>query len=168
MIFVAVGTQLPFDRLVRAVDQWAEQARHHEVVAQIGTGTYVPKFLTWERMIGPEAFRAYVEHCELVVAHAGIGTILSALELGKPVIVLPRKAEYGEHRNDHQLATAERFSTRRLVSVAQDESQLVELLNQFENPPESSRISSEASPELIGNLRQFFEKVGLERTRVRL
>lgn len=166
MIFVAVGTQLPFDRLVKSVDQWAEQARHRKVVAQIANGTYVPKFMTWERMIGPEAFRGYVEGCELVVAHAGIGTILSALELGKPVIVLPRKAVYGEHRNDHQLATAERFGARRLVSVAHDESHLVELLNQFENPRESTRISSEASPELIGHLRQFLEQVMQERLRV--
>ena len=167
MIFVAVGTQLPFDRLVRAVDQWAVQAGHREVVAQIADGSYVPKSLTWERMIGPDAFRAYVERCELVVAHAGIGTILSALELGKPVIVLPRRADYGEHRNDHQLATAERFGARRLVRVAQDESHLAELLNQFENPQESSRISAEASPELIGHLRSFFENVGRERTRVK-
>ena len=86
MIFVAVGTQLPFDRLIRSVDDWAANAPHRKVVAQIANGTYVPKHLQWERMIGPKAFREYLEKCDLVVAHAGIGTILSALELGKPVI----------------------------------------------------------------------------------
>jgi len=165
MIFVAVGTQLPFDRLIRSVDDWAANAPHRKVVAQIANGTYVPKHLQWERMIGPKAFREYLEKCDLVVAHAGIGTILSALELGKPVIVLPRKAEYEEHRNDHQLATAAQFGAREMVRVAQDESHLADLLNQFENPAGSSRISSDASPELIGNLRKFFEKVGHERMR---
>jgi UDP-N-acetylglucosamine transferase subunit ALG13 len=35
-----------------------------------------------------------------------MGTILSAAELGKPVILMPRRAKFGEHRNDHQQDTA--------------------------------------------------------------
>ena len=37
MIFVAVGTQFPFDRLIRCVDEWA-LAHGVEVVAQIAAG----------------------------------------------------------------------------------------------------------------------------------
>ncbi|RLS58099.1 MAG: glucuronosyltransferase [Planctomycetota bacterium] len=167
MIFVAVGTQLPFDRLIRAVDEWAAIAPRGEIVAQIAEGSYVPQHLHWKRMMPPAEFRRHLEKCDLVVAHAGIGTILSALEIGKPVFVLPRKASCGEHRNDHQLATANRFGSRRMVQVAQDESELSTLLDQFESTTPANRISSEASPELIGNLRSFIETVCRDRERTR-
>lgn len=158
MIFVAVGTQLPFDRLIRTMDQWAGEAPGRKVLAQIANGTYVPQHLEWERSIPPEEFQAHLQRCELLVAHAGIGSILSALELGKPVIVLPRQAALGEHRNDHQLATSKRFGARGLVRVAADETELCQLLNQFETPVSETRITNEASPEFIHNLRQFISQ----------
>jgi len=163
MIFVAVGTQLPFDRLIQAVDTWAGKAPGREVMAQIAAGAYLPKHVRWERNLAPEAFHSCLEQSQLVVAHAGIGTILSALELGKPVIVLPRRFSFGEHRNDHQVATASRFGERRMVQVAQDETELQKLLDQFETPVQSQRISGSASPELIANLRTFIEAAGFRR-----
>ena len=57
--------------------------------------------------------RSAASGCEprtAIVAHAGMGTILTALEIGKPLLVMPRRAALGEHRNDHQLATARRFA----------------------------------------------------------
>lgn len=155
MIFVAVGTQLPFDRLIQAVDKWAGAVPGRQVFAQIASGSYVPRHIEWARSIPPEEFQANLKRCELLVAHAGIGSILSALELGKPVIVLPRLATLGEHRNEHQLATAKRFGARGMVRVAQDETELIQLLDQFETPVSETRITNKASPELIGNLRQF-------------
>lgn len=169
MIFVVVGTQLPFDRLVQAVDAWAGEAPRGEILAQVADGTYSPKHIRWERTIAPQEFRACIEQAHLIVAHAGMGTILSALELGKPVIVLPRQARYGEHRNDHQLATAAKFGSRQMVQVAQDETQLREMLNQFEQNQSQTgpgRITADASPELIGNLRKFIEDAAPDRRRV--
>ena len=95
---------------------------------------------------------------------------LSALELGKPVIVLPRQARHGEHRNDHQLATAAKFGSRGMVQVAQDETHLRELLNQFESQQgssETNQITGDASPELIGHLRHFIEAAACDRRNVR-
>lgn len=158
MIFVAVGTQLPFDRLVRSIDEWAASAPGRDVFAQIANGAYTPQHIEWARNVLPTEFQARLEGCHLLVAHAGIGSILSALELGKPVIVLPRQALLGEHRNDHQLATAKRFGERGMVHVAQDETDLCRLLDQFETPVSEMKISSEASPELIRNLRQFISQ----------
>ncbi|MBS0262442.1 MAG: glucuronosyltransferase [Planctomycetes bacterium] len=157
MIFVAVGTQLPFDRLIQAVDSWAGAAPGREVMAQIAAGSYLPQHVRWERNLAPSAFQECLENSDLVVAHAGIGTILSALELGKPVIVLPRRCSLGEHRNDHQLATASRFGARRLVQVAKDEQELRNLLDEFAVPVSSQKISGTASPELLANLRKFIE-----------
>lgn len=167
MIFVTVGTQLPFDRLIRAVDAWAGSVPGRDVFAQTGEGAYVPRNIRWSAHLHPAEFRNLLEQADFVVAHAGMGTILSALELGKPVVILPRQARYGEHRNDHQLATAARFENRPLIRVAYEESELPWILNdlcrigtQFANP--SQRISESASPELIERLRTFI--LGAETT----
>ena len=66
-----------------------------------------------------------------IVAHAGMGTILTALELGKPLLIMPRRAALGEHRNDHQLATAERFAAVDGVKVAFDETEFALKLDEL-------------------------------------
>ena len=43
---------------------------------------------------------------QVVIAHDEMGSIITALEMGKPIVVMPRRAELGEHRNDHQVAAA--------------------------------------------------------------
>ena len=44
MIFVAVGTQLAFDRLIKYMDEWAA-VNSEKVIAQIAEGTYLPKHI---------------------------------------------------------------------------------------------------------------------------
>lgn len=110
MIFVTVGSQLPFDRLVGAVDAWAEaQGRSGEVMAQVSATDAPPKHIEWRREMQPCQFSAAVENADLVVGHAGTGTIMAALGAGKPVVVLARRESLQETRNDHQVATIERF-----------------------------------------------------------
>ncbi|MCY2966473.1 MAG: glycosyltransferase [Planctomycetota bacterium] len=161
MIFVTIGTQLPFDRLIRAVDEWAGAKPGREVVAQTGRGKYEPRHIRCLETVEPTEFQRLVRESQFIVAHAGMGTILSALEIGKPVVLLPRLAAHGEHRNDHQLATAERFGVRPLVRVARDETALAGILDELErgttvSEEGSGRISDSASPELIAKLREFF------------
>ncbi len=91
------------------------------------------------------------------MAHAGMGTIITALEMGKPVIIMPRKASLKETRNEHQLATAKRFSKFRNIIVAFNEEELVKSLNKLTDMgmDTSNKISSSASPELISVIRNF-------------
>jgi len=44
--------------------------------------------------------------CDIFITHAGIGGIASGVGAGKHMVVMPRLAKFGEHRNDHQMATA--------------------------------------------------------------
>ncbi|HPE59427.1 MAG: glycosyl transferase family 28 [Thiothrix sp.] len=101
MIFVAVGTQFPFDRLVRCVDEWAG-SNGQTVVAQIATGTYEPVHAHWERFMTTDTFNDQLARAELIISHAGMGNIITALESRKPIIVMNRQHELGEHRNNHQ------------------------------------------------------------------
>ncbi len=101
MIFMAVGTQFPFDRLVTYMDEWAKQ--HEEpVIAQIGDGNYRPKHMQFERFMDGGSYNDNIRQATVFVSHAGMGNIISAKELGTPIIVINRQFKLGEHRNDHQ------------------------------------------------------------------
>jgi hypothetical protein len=53
VIFVAVGTQLPFDRLIGAVDKWAASRGRNDVHAQIASGV-APSHVSYDRHLTPQ------------------------------------------------------------------------------------------------------------------
>ena len=155
-IFVTVGTELPFDRLVGAIDRWAGcRGADVEVFAQTGDGEYRPENIEWEPFVDRATFTRRFGEADLVVAHAGMGTILSALEDGKPLLVMPRRADLREHRNDHQLATASRLSALDREAVAADETALVASLDAATADAPSKRIGPDADAALIAELSDF-------------
>ena len=154
MIFVTVGTQLPFDRLVRAVDDWARSRERSDVFAQIGPGEYVPASFRSKPFLSPDEFAQCCAESSAIVAHAGMGSLLTALELRKPIIVMPRRAALHEHRNDHQLATAERFRSTGGVTVADDEAELGQRLDALdESAAGGEGLGPHASASLIAAVR---------------
>ena len=120
MIFVTIGTQLPFDRLIKIIDGLAPQL-NEEVVAQVYQCGFTPQNIKTVDFLAPDEFNALFDKARLIVSHAGMGTILSALQKDKPIIVFPRIAALGEHRNEHQLATAHKFKKMGAVNVAMNE-----------------------------------------------
>jgi beta-1,4-N-acetylglucosaminyltransferase len=97
VIFVTVGTTLPFDDLVRAVDRLAAQGALAEpVLCQIGHGQYVPghcEHFRFKPNLDEETGRA-----SLVIGHGGTGTVTGLLSSGKPFIAVANPL--GAH--DHQ------------------------------------------------------------------
>jgi UDP-N-acetylglucosamine transferase subunit ALG13 len=157
LIFVTVGTELPFDRLVRTVDRWALESGRGDVFAQIGEGGWEPQHFPFSHFVEPLEFGERFRAATLVVAHAGMGTILSALHYGKPLLVMPRRAALGEHRNDHQWATAQRLLEMGKINVAFDADELrtkLDGLGELELAS-STRIGPSAGEELISALREF-------------
>jgi exopolysaccharide biosynthesis glucuronosyltransferase PssE len=158
MIFVTVGHQMPFDRMIRAIDEWAFENNRDDIFAQIGTTEFEPSRIRWSPTVHPEEFRKMIAEAEVVVAHAGMGTILTAFELGTPILVMPRRGAFQETRNDHQVATAKRFLEMGRLSVAMDEHELVEMLSGVSNLTAGGVISNSASPELIQSLAEFINQ----------
>ena len=154
MIFVAVGTQLPFDRLIGAVDKWAASRGRNDVHAQIASGV-APSHVSYDRHLTPQEFDRHVADCELLVAHAGTGSIFTALKFQRPLIVMPRRADLGEHRNEHQMATAKHFATITNVRVAMDENELASALDQLDSIASGLVVSPWGSGELIGAVKRF-------------
>jgi UDP-N-acetylglucosamine transferase subunit ALG13 len=157
VIFVTVGTQLPFDRMVAAVDAWAAERPGVEVFAQVGPTHSAPGHISFASFISPGECQARMRAADAIVAHAGMGTILGALELGKPLLVMPRRADLGEQRNDHQLATARRFAELGRVAVAFDAAELAERLDQLDGLAVRERISPYASERLLTGLREAID-----------
>jgi UDP-N-acetylglucosamine transferase subunit ALG13 len=158
MIFVTVGTELPFDRMVKIVDSWAAQAGRQDVFAQVGNTEWRPTSLEYQRFLEPAEFAARFASASVIIAHAGMGTILSALHAGKPIIVVPRLASLGEHRNEHQLATARRMQGLRGVAVAYDETDLIEWLGCIDEVQAGHRIAQFAERSLLDALRRFIHE----------
>jgi UDP-N-acetylglucosamine transferase subunit ALG13 len=155
MIFVTVGAQMPFDRLIAAVDRWARQGGRRDVFAQIGESAYHPSSVQYVKHLEPQAFRRKVAEANLIVAHAGMGSILTALEVGRPILVMPRRGDLRETRYDHQVATATKLAAFGRVNVAMDEQKLFEKLEQLSEIHASQRIGPYASTELLDTLREF-------------
>jgi UDP-N-acetylglucosamine transferase subunit ALG13 len=155
LIFVTVGSVDPFDRLIRAIDQWAGSRKRTDVFAQIGRSSYKPQHIEAVQFLSPSEFRDRIRAARLIVAHAGTGSIIAALEIGTPIIVMPKWAHLGEHRNDHQVATAKRFGNKRGIIVANDEKDLIVKLEQEEEHSAPAVIPREASPDLISAIRNF-------------
>ncbi len=127
MIFLTVGFELPFDRLVRAVDQWCVERRRRDVFGQIadpGTDGYKPFHFQWTAFLPPNRLKQRFLDADLIIAHAGMGSIITALSVGKPILIMPRRAALRETRNDHQFHTAKRFCNRAGVFVAEAEEEI--------------------------------------------
>jgi UDP-N-acetylglucosamine transferase subunit ALG13 len=155
MIFVTVGTDLPFDRLVRVVDEWAGHCGRTDVFAQIGATRWTPAHLQYRNFLAPDEFTQRFAEARVVVAHAGMGTILSALRWQKPILVMPRRAGLGEQRNDHQLATARRLSAIDKVNVVMDDSELRDRLERLHELKAREPIGPYASADLIDAISRF-------------
>ena len=110
MIFLTVGTQFPFDRLVRSIDEVISRNGFQEqIFAQIGNTSYEPKNFRAVSSIEKELFDKHICEASCIISHAGMGTITTALEHHKPLLVMPRLKRYGEAVNDHQVTITKKF-----------------------------------------------------------
>ncbi len=155
MIFLTVGHQTPFDRLVKSVDAWAFEHPDVVIFAQIGEGAYEPQNFPFERWLSAERFNELIDEASSVISHAGTGTIMQVLGARKPLLVLPRQAGLKETRNDHQWGTARYFAGREMILSIEHESELGEAIEKLVSWVPADTISDVASPSLIERLRDF-------------
>lgn len=130
MIFLTVGTQFSFERLVKIVDEYA--ASNNVIVkAQVGKSDYSSKAIQSESFLSPDQMDMLFAEAEVIVSHAGMGSIINAMRLKIPIICFPRLARFGEHRNDHQLDTLKSFDGVQGVYCARNEQELIHYLSRY-------------------------------------
>ncbi len=154
MILLTVGTQLPFDRLVRLVDEWAGLHPEVEVFAQIASGNYIPGHMGYVDYMKEHQYAEVFQKAEVILAHAAMGSVISSLIASKPVIAFPRKASLGEHRNEHQLATCRKITQLKGCYVAYEQEELFATLNKMSSL-EGGSIAPYANDDLLETIDNF-------------
>lgn len=151
MIFLTVGTQFPFDRLVKGVDEAFERGLINEdVFAQVGECSYMPRNFRAVAQLDKEQFDEKMRKASGVISHAGIGSITMALENFKPMLVLPRLKRYREVVNDHQVDIALAFEQKRYLLAAYSVEDLLVKINALRTfMPQKRLTQTEAVKERI-------------------
>lgn len=152
MIFVTVGThEQQFNRLVGYMDKWAAD-HDEEVVIQTGFSTYEPKTAKWQKFFSYTEMSQKVKVARIVITHGGPSSFIAPLQIGKIPIVVPRKYEFGEHVNDHQVNFCKQVAERnRNIIVIESIEKLGKTITGYET------IMTEMPAELKSNNRKFCE-----------
>jgi UDP-N-acetylglucosamine transferase subunit ALG13 len=154
-LFLTVGSMLPFDRLVKSIDLWAKENPEAKVFAQIGETSLQPKNLDYRSMITPGEYREHFLACDAVISHVGMGTVITAFECNKPLIMLPRLPELNEHTSNHQIATARWLEGRPGIRIVYTEDELAGAIAESVGSQGVSKIDSGTRVQLIGAILQF-------------
>lgn len=161
LIFLTVGTQFPFDRLVKAVDEVVNQNGFEEkVFAQIGETSYKPRNFESVVSLDKKAFDEWLKKASGIISHAGMGTITMALDNNKPLLVMPRLKKYGEVVNDHQAAIARKFEELGHILAVYDVKDLPDSIHRLKNFIPQER---KANPEAVADrIRHFLNSLQAE------
>lgn len=102
-----------FGRLIHALLRILPQDA--DVLWQTGATDVTDLPVEGRKVVPGDELEAAMRRADVVVAHAGTGTALSALECGKVPVLVPRRRSHGEHIDDHQEQTAAELSRRGLA-----------------------------------------------------
>lgn len=156
MIFVTVGThEQPFNRLVKCIDDLKKDGTiSEEVIIQTGYSTYEPKYCKWQKFFPYQEMLQLVDKARIVITHGGPSSFIMPLQIGKTPIVVPRRHEFNEHVNNHQVsfvkAVADRMET---IIVAEDMNKLGDAITNYE------KIVNEMKSNLRNNNSFFNEEL---------
>ena len=134
MIFLTVGVQSSFDRLVRAVDDFFDTHDLDDVIfAQIGNSGYKPRNFEAVASLDATTFDRRFGQASAIVSHAGMGTIMLACEHGKPLLAMPRLKRLGEVIDNHEVALADEFEALGHILVAHSARELTAKLTRLKS-----------------------------------
>lgn len=145
MIFVSVGTQLPFDRLLQLTESVVKELSIDEpVICQSGPSEFSSTIMTVKKFIDEDEYNAYLTESRLFIGHAGMGSIIKCLDFGVGAVLLARDASLGEHRNNHQFSTCEAFSNvSNVVYMTKEEENFRSKIKEKLLNPEGEKTSDE-------------------------
>lgn len=118
--FVSVGNaKQPFPRLLTAVEELARQkALPQPVIVQSGSTPFSSEVCISIPFLDMKGFAQHIQQAEIVIMHAGAGSVIHACRAGKIPIVMPRQRRFGEHIDDHQIEFARHLEqTAKLIVV---------------------------------------------------
>lgn len=103
---VSVGTMEDYsfrDFFVRLADYLSGA---ESVLWQTGSSDVSDLNIDGKEVVPAHELEQAMRDADVVIAHAGTGTALTSLKMGKRPILIPRDSSHGQHIDDHQFQTA--------------------------------------------------------------
>lgn len=131
MIFITLGSQkFQLNRLLRWMDEMLEDKLvGDDVFAQTGYSDYQPLNFPFCHFLNRNDFLEKMNKADLIISHAGTGSIVTALKQKKKVIVVPRDEKYGEHVDNHQYEITKNFTSLNLLCSCTNKEELIKQIN---------------------------------------
>jgi UDP-N-acetylglucosamine--N-acetylmuramyl-(pentapeptide) pyrophosphoryl-undecaprenol N-acetylglucosamine transferase len=129
-VVVTLGTIAPYGfrrLLARLIDVLPRDA---DVLWQTGATDVTGLGIAARPTVPVSEMARAMRRSDVVIAHAGTGSALTAFEVGAVPVLVPRRRAHGEHVDDHQVVTAAALSTRGIALAAEaDELTLAHLVS---------------------------------------
>ncbi len=147
--FVSLGNACqPFPRLLEAI-YGIQEKLPHPIIVQHGYTPCSYQGLEALPFVDMPTFESLIARAQVLILHAGAGATLHAIRAGKKPILVPRRACFGEHVNDHQLEFAHQLAMTGRVIFVEELQELANAVTQVHDVP-----SQESFPEpvLVGEI----------------
>lgn len=106
---------------MHAIDAMAQDGHvlGRRAFCQYGYSTIIPEVPS-AHMLESAAFLEHLRSAEVVVSHGGPGSIIPVLRAGRQLVLVPRRKEFGEHVDNHQVAFCRRIAASHGISTVED------------------------------------------------
>lgn len=152
--FVSVGNATqPFTRMLDAVCEIAGQLPQPIFVQFGAASSFDCPGCTGAAYVNMAEFEQRVNEAELLILHAGAGSVIHAVRAGKTPVIVPRRASLGELVDDHQLEFARELETTGKVFVAHDAAILAQAAAAALQRQRMSGTAAAAEPPLVDMVR---------------
>jgi UDP-N-acetylglucosamine transferase subunit ALG13 len=147
----------PFDRLVMEMDRIAGSGEiSDDFLIQTGCSRYKVRNARSIDYLDSAQIEEEMKNCRVVVSHAGVGTVMDARRLEKPIVIIPRDPKFRESFDDHQRKTAQSLEGKQGIFIAWKESDLLELTRKALSYKWQA-IPSEEKEKLVCYIRHLIE-----------
>ncbi len=136
MILVTVGThQLGFKRLIDEIERICldNPCLVRQIIVQHGNSLPVKASISQFDFVPSKELAELQRSADLVITHAGVGSVMEALLAQKKVIACPRYFELGEHVDDHQVEWCQEIASKQWVLSFGKDGNLSDLINKSVN-----------------------------------
>src|SRR5262249_20195435 len=82
------------------------------------------------RFLGTEDFAECMEKAMVVILHAGAGSLIHAIAMGKIPVVMPRSSRWGEIVDDHQIEFARSLAREGQIILVEEPTSLLNAVHE--------------------------------------
>lgn len=140
------------------VDELIEEgAITSNVLAQVGHSSYTSVHYKSFNFKPESEMNRIMESIDILITHAGVGSITTALQLQKKVIVVPRLKKNGEHVDDHQIEIAKAYHQKGYIAVAQNKDELTYILKNIDDIKFQQYIPEKST--ILNSIQDFISSI---------